>query len=84
MRTLIIILGGFVVWGICLGAFRLFGGSTKSATVTFVTVWFVVAASNMWMGISQAGYSFGDELPIFLVIFLLPAAVAVFVNWKFL
>ena len=54
------------------------------ATTAFVAVWFVAADSNMWIGVSQAGYSFQEELPIFLLIFLLPAAVAVFVKWKFL
>jgi hypothetical protein len=44
----------------------------------------VAAAANLWLGVSSAGCSFGEELPIFLLIFLLPAAVAVFVRWKFL
>jgi hypothetical protein len=34
--------------------------------------------------VSQAGYSFREELPIFLLIFFLPSAVAIFVKWKFL
>ena len=55
-----------------------------AATVVFVAIWFVAAALNMWIGISHAGYSFQEELPIFLLIFLLPAVVAVFVNWKVL
>ena len=38
----------------------------------------------MWIGISQAGYSFKKELPIFLLIYLLPVAVAVLVKWKFM
>jgi len=54
------------------------------ATVVFAAIWFVVAAANMWMGVSQAGYSFQEELPIFLLIFLVPVAVAVVVKWKFL
>jgi len=54
------------------------------ATAAFVAIWFVAAAWNMWIGVSQAGYSFQEELPIFLLIFLLPAAVAVLVKWKFL
>jgi hypothetical protein len=49
-----------------------------TATVAFVVIWFVAAAANMWIGVSQAGYSFREELPIFLLIFLLPSAVAVF------
>ena len=55
-----------------------------AATVVFVAIWFVAAALNMWIGISHAGYSFQEELPIFLLTFLLPAVVAVFVNWKVL
>ena len=88
MRTASIILGGFALWAACLGIAKLIASSNASsmtyATTAFVAVWFVAAASNMWIGVSQAGYSFQEELPIFLLIFLLPAAVAVFVKWKFL
>jgi hypothetical protein len=88
MRTMIIILGGFVLWAVCLGIAKLLANtstsSTTIATAAFVAIWFVAAASNMWVGISQAGYSFREELPIFLLIFLLPSVVAVFVKWKFL
>ena len=70
-----------------LGIAKLLAGSSTSsmttATVAFVAIWFVAAASNMWVGVSKAGYSFEEELPIFLLIFLVPAAVAVFVKWKF-
>ena len=41
-------------------------------------------AENMWIGVSQAGYSFREEFPIFLLIFSLPSAVAIFVKRKFL
>jgi hypothetical protein len=44
----------------------------------------VIAAGNTWVGVSQAGYPFREELPIFLLIFLLPSIVAVLVKWKFL
>jgi hypothetical protein len=88
MRTMIIILGGFVLWAVCLGIAKLVANtstsSTTIATAAFVAIWFVAAASNMWVGVSQAGYSFREELPIFLLIFLLPSVVAVFVKWKFL
>jgi hypothetical protein len=88
MRTAIIIAVGFVLWAACLGVAKLLASSSTSATMTatvaFVVIWFVAAAANMWIGMSQAGYSFREELPIFLLIFLLPSAVAVFVKWKFL
>ena len=88
MRTVIILLGGLVLWAAFLGIARLVSGASPSsmtaATTAFVGIWFVAAASNMWIGVSQAGYSFNEELPIFLLIFLLPVAVAVFARWKFL
>ena len=42
-----------------------------------------LAAANMWIGITQAG-SFKEDSPIFLLICLLPVAVAVWVKWKFM
>ena len=88
MRTAIFIAMGFVLWAACLGVAKLLARSSTSsmitATVAFVVIWFAAAAANMWIGVSQAGYSFREELPIFLLIFLLPSAVAVFLKWKFL
>lgn len=88
MRTVIIIAGGFVLWAACLGVAKLVASSNASsattATAAFVVIWFVAAAANMWVGVSHAGYSFREEFPIFLLIFLLPSAVAIFVKWKFL
>jgi hypothetical protein len=87
MRTLIIIAGGFALSAICLGVARWVGGAgppaVTTATVVFVILWFVAAAVNMWIGVYRAGYSFREELPIFLLIYLLPVAVAVLVKWKF-
>jgi hypothetical protein len=88
MRTIIIILGGLVLFAVFAGGARLFGreiaNASSIAAWAFVAVWFVVAGGNMWIGVTQAGYSFKEELPIFLLIFLLPAAVAALVKWKFL
>lgn len=88
MRTAIVILAGFVLWGICLGIAKLTANlnapSATIATAAFVVLWFVAAAANMWIGVSKAGYPFMEELPIFLLIFLLPAAIAALVRWKLL
>jgi hypothetical protein len=86
MRSGLIILGGLVLWLLCLGAARLASGlnarSVSITTATFVALWLMVAAGNMWMGISRAGYAFREELPIFLLIFTVPVAVAIFVKCK--
>ena len=88
MRTALIIAAGFVLWGICMGvaklAANLSASSTTIATAAFVALWFIAAAVNMWIGVAKAGYPFMEELPIFLVIFLLPCVVAVVVKWKLL
>jgi len=55
-----------------------------TATTAFVGIWLVAVASNIWIGVSQAGYSFKEELPTFPLIFLLPVAVAGFGRRKFL
>jgi hypothetical protein len=88
MRTLIILICGIVLWGACLGVARLFGEAGLSkmsvATYVFIALWFLISAGNMWIGVAQAGYSVKEELPIFILIFSLPVAVALFVQWKFL
>lgn len=88
MRTAVIIVVGFAVWAVFLGIAKLVdSGSASSlgrATQAFVLVWFMVSALNLWVGVTQAGYSVREEFPIFLLIFSLPAVVAVMAKWKFL
>ena len=45
------------------------------ATVLFPALWLVIAAANMWVGVAKAGYSVAAELPIFALIFGVPAAL---------
>jgi hypothetical protein len=86
MRTMVIILGGFVLLAVCIVVARRLGGGAAapigSAVAIFIAAWFVLAAINMWFGVARASYSFREELPIFLVIFLVPAAAAVFLGWR--
>jgi hypothetical protein len=86
MRSVIIILGGLVVLGLlALAAWRFGGGAQAVVTAAkiFIPVWLVAALINMWIGVSRAGYSVAEELPIFLAIFAIPAVAAAFVWWKF-
>jgi hypothetical protein len=85
MRTLIIIGAGLALLGLCAGAGWLVGGAAKLkvAALLFIGLWFVAAAVNMYLGVTRAGYSFMEELPIFLLIFAVPAAVAIFLRLKF-
>jgi len=87
VRTLVIILGGLVLFGLAVLAARLISGTAAGPMITaakvFLLIWFVIALVNMWVGVAQAGYSVAEELPIFLLIFAVPAVVAGFVWWKF-
>jgi hypothetical protein len=86
MRTTIIIVGGLVVLGLfALVGWWLGGGpqSTATAAKIFIPIWLAVALINMWLGVSRAGYSVAEELPILLVIFAIPAAAAAFLWWRF-
>ena len=87
MRTAIIIAGGFLLLGAFLLVARWLGGAdTKTLVVAaqvFIPIWLAAAGINMWIGVSQAGYSVAEELPILLLIFAPPAATAAFVWWKF-
>jgi hypothetical protein len=80
MRTALIILGGLVAWGVFVAVAKSSPNPAKAigtATIAFIVGWFVVAAVNMYFGVAKAGYAFSEELPVFLVIFLLPTIVAV-------
>ncbi|MCC7460783.1 MAG: hypothetical protein IT286_05720 [Proteobacteria bacterium] len=81
MRTLIIIASGLVLFFVAVGLSKFFQIAPSKTVKGFVLLWLIAAATNMWIGISKAGYSFMDELPIFLVIFLVPAVTAIVV-WK--
>lgn len=84
MRTAIIIGMGFALLALCLGAGWLAGGGArlKAGALVFVALWLVAAAVNLYVGVARAGYSFMEELPIFLLIFGVPAAVALLLRWK--
>lgn len=87
LRTILITLGGMLLWGASLAVVSRLSGAKatalREATIGFVTVWFMAALTNLWVGITRAGYTLSDELPVFAVVFGLPALVAMLVRWKF-
>ena len=61
-----------------------FAEASRVSLWAFAAVWLVVAALNMWLGVTKAGYSVAEELPIFVVVFIVPAAAALLIKWRFL
>ena len=88
MRTALFFVTGFLLLGASILLGKLFSanypGATFAATVIYVALWLLIAGFNMWVGVARAGYSLTDELPIFLLIFAVPAAVAILLKWKLL
>lgn len=84
MHTAIVLAGGFGLLGLCAIAGRILGGTYGAATaaLVFLPLWLIAAAINMYIGVKRAGYSVAEETPIFVVVFAIPAAAALFVWWK--
>jgi hypothetical protein len=83
MRTALIILGGLLLFGACLASRNWLGGggpdSIALAVRIFIPLWLCAALFNLYIGVTRAGYSLREELPIFAVIFLIPVVVATLV-----
>ncbi len=47
----------------------------------FLPTWLAVALVNLWVGVQHAGYGLREELPILLLVFLVPAALAGVAIW---
>jgi hypothetical protein len=86
MHTLKVIAGGIALFALFLFIGRLGNSAAPSAGMAsaarwFIPVWLIAAAINLWVGVSRAGYSVAEEAPVFLVVFAVPAALAVLLVW---
>jgi hypothetical protein len=86
MRTLLFLLAGFLLVGASFILGKLFLESYREAstwaTRLFIVVWLALAAANLMAGVARAGYTIAEELPIFLLIFGLPALCMLLLRWK--
>lgn len=86
-HTLKVIASGIVLLGLFLLVGRLLHGAAPLAGMAtaarwFIPIWLIAAVVNLWVGVAKAGYSVAEEAPIFLVVFAVPAAAAVFLVWR--
>lgn len=85
MHMLMVITGGIVLFGLFLLFGKLWGGDVPAliiAAKAFIPTWLLIALVNLWVGVAHAGYSLRAELPILLVVFGVPAAVAAIAIWR--
>jgi hypothetical protein len=86
MRTPLFLLAGFLLLAAALIIGKLFSenypSATMVATVAFIGLWLVLTGFNMWVGVNRAGYAVGEELPVLLILFGVPAVAAILLKWK--
>ena len=87
ISTITIVAAGLALLAICLlMGWRVYrtrptAGFARAARL-FLPVWLLSAAVNMWYAMTYGGNSFVQELPIFLIIFAIPAAAAMLIWWR--
>jgi len=63
------------------------GGAAATVVATtikyFLGLWLAATLVNMWVGVSKAGYSIKDEAPVAVLVFAVPAIVAIVIWWRF-
>jgi len=84
MHTVIVLAIGFVLLAVCLFAGHSLGAASGLAAgaLIFLPLWLIGAAINLYLGVKTAGYSVREEMPIFLLVFAIPAVVALLAWWK--
>jgi len=87
MHSLKVILVGFLLLAACLALGHALNRTSPTAGMIigvklFLPLWLIGAGINMWLGVAKAGYSVAEEAPVFVVVFLVPAAVAALVWWR--
>lgn len=85
MHMAMVIGGGLLLLGVFALFGKLWGGDAFGVALGaryFIPVWILVALVNMWVGVTKAGYTVAQELPILAVVALVPAGVAFLVVWQ--
>lgn len=59
---------------------RLIQRDPARATRLFLILWLIVSIGNLLVGVLHAGYGWGEEAVIWLLVFGLPAAIALAVR----
>lgn len=88
MRTVLFLISGLLLMASLLILAKLFSEHFPSAPnwalAAGLALWLAATGANMWVGVFKAGYSVAEELPILLLLFAVPAAVAALVRFTFL
>jgi len=84
VHTVIVIAIGLALLGAALFVGHVLGDAAgmARAALYFLPLWLIGAGINMYIGVQRAGYAVSSEAPILLVVFAVPAAVALLCWWR--
>ncbi|MBL4916286.1 hypothetical protein [Szabonella alba] len=83
MHMASVIFGGLLLLAVFALFGRLWGHDAAGAALGarwFIPVWVGVALVNMWVGVTRAGYSVAQELPILALVIAVPAVLALLLS----
>ncbi len=86
MHMTMVVGGGIALLLLFLLFGKLWGATPFSyslAATVFLPVWLALVVGNLWVGVLHAGYGIRAELPILVLNFAVPAAVAFAAAWYF-
>jgi hypothetical protein len=83
MHTIIVIVAGLALLGLCLGAAHILGGATGTArgALAFLPFWLATSGINMYVGL-RSGRSVAEEIPFLFLVFAIPSTAAFVVWWN--
>lgn len=76
MHTISVILGGLILLAVFVVLAHVTGRAFTPLARWYLGLWFACAGVNMLVGVSHAGYSVLEELPVFFLVFAVPATIA--------
>lgn len=72
-HSMMMILGGLILLVIMVSLQK--GGRAKGS-LRFIPIWLAISVANMVVGVLYAGYSWGEEFTVLLMVFGIPAVIA--------
>ena len=78
MHTVKVVSAGAGLLALCILGGRLLNGrrGMTQGTLVFLPLWAIGTGINMYLGVKDAGYSVGEELPVAAGVFVGPALLA--------
>lgn len=83
MHTIKVLLAGLFLIGLCFFVGHMTSGSHPFdlAIKVFLPLWLLASCVNMYVGVKHAGYAFSEETSPFLIVFSIPACLALLLWW---